>query len=647
MKKEFIINIIIFFGFFVYTSGQNQTNSNIEKQNTDEHVLILLKNATQLVEDYPDSSLQFSEPAYDLAIEKNEQNLKYEAAKLIADACFYINDLTRAIEYYRLAAQHAWEVFGNTSEEYASRISDVGYCFYVLQIYDLAIEHYRQALELFQKADNYQEVSNQINNIGSVYFNWGKYNLSIEYYSRSLKLDLEQADSIAISISYNNIGKVYESWGYYDIAIEHYQNSLQYLADGAHPSRRAVRLSNIGTSFYKMGDYDEALNYLNEALGIDQLVGDREKVAVRNNEIASVLFASGDPSTAIEYNQKALQYFRSVNRKESLSIVLKDMGAFNIALLKYEAAEKFLKESLEIAHEIGSMANEMATLKVLADLYEVQREYKLAMMYHKRYDDLRDTIFNARIHKQLANYRIRYETEKKEQENQLLRRDILFKKRTQRTLIIIGSAIFVVALLLFLLLRLKTRTLKQSRQLHEQEHKLTSLELEKKDLERQNLQDKVFAEKQLNRLQREKYETEIKLKNRELVASTLQLVNKNEVLSEIKDKVNHTQMVSETRAHEIVQIINHNTDSDRNWKHFMLEFEQIHPGFVDRMRRVHPDFSEQFIRLSMLLRMELSTREIAHLLSVSIAAVNKNRQRLRKKLNLEAEANLSDFMKTV
>jgi len=78
-----------------------------------------------------------------------------------------------------------------------------------------------------------------------------------------------------------------------------------------------------------------------------------------------------------------------------------------------------------------------------------------------------------------------------------------------------------------------------------------------------------------------------------------------------------------------------------------MEFEKLNPGFFDRIRNLYPDFSEQFIRLSAFLRIELSTKEIAQLMNVSVAAVNKNRQRLRKKLNLEAEADLKAFMESI
>jgi hypothetical protein len=324
------------------------------------------------------------------------------------------------------------------------------------------------------------------------------------------------------------------------------------------------------------------------------------------------------------------------------------LGRTYLKVPDYEVAESYFLRSSVISQEIGSVSNEMTAYQFLAETFEITGNYKQALVYHKKYDEIKDTIFNIRTHKQLANYRIRYETEKKVNENKLLKKDLLIKTRRQIALNIIGGFMLVSSILLVLFLRLKSRTIRQNRMLYEQDKKMSVLELEKNKLENQHLEDKVFAEKQLNRLQKEKHEAEIQLKNKELVSSTLQLVNKNEVLSEIKEKVNrYNSAIPENAYKDLTELINQNTDFDQNWKRFRLEFDKSNPGFFDRLRNQYPDFSEQFIRLSALLRIDLTTNEIAQLMNVSVAAVNKNRQRLRKKLNLEPKADLSDFMKSI
>jgi len=642
-KDLFFIKPILLFVFSVFYGFTSAQSDNLFDYSSKEEQLIKnqIKKANYYLEVNLDSAIFFGNNAFQNAQQEKQPGLEYEAAKLIADAWFYKDSLASAIDYYRMAADIIKEIDGEYSEKYGARLSDVGYCFSDLGIFDLAIEYYNKSLDIFIASNNRSEIGNQLNNIGTVYFKSGNYNLAIEYLSRTLNYDSKLNDSLALSSSYNNIGKVYEAWAYYDLAIEHYFNSLNLLGERGNDARKAIRLSNIGTSYYRKGILDSALIYINAALKIDQQLNNQFKIAIRYNEIANVFSAMENYADAIDYNQKSLKILQSLNRNKSETIVLTDLGAIYFKNANYQLAEQYLLESLSISKKIGSLADEMSAYRTLIKVYENSGDLQKAIDTHLYYDYLKDSIFNSENHKQLANYRIKYETAKKEKENEILIKDIFIKKRTQRTLIIIGGFLLISVILLFFLSRLKLKTFKQDK-------KLSTLELEKREIEKQHLEDKVFAEKQLNRLQREKYEAEIQLKNRELVSSTLQLVNKNEVLTEIKNKIRHNNsVIPENAYNDLIQLLNQNTDFDQNWKKFRTEFEKINPGFFDRIRHQYPDFSEQFVRLSAFLRIELTTKEIAQLMNVSVAAVNKNRQRLRKKLDLELEADLSTFLKSI
>jgi DNA-binding CsgD family transcriptional regulator len=189
--------------------------------------------------------------------------------------------------------------------------------------------------------------------------------------------------------------------------------------------------------------------------------------------------------------------------------------------------------------------------------------------------------------------------------------------------------------------------LTQNRLLLQQEKKLSALEIDKKASENRILEDRIFAEQQINRLEREKYQAEIKLKNADLASSTLCLINRNEILGEIKAKLKLNQSQNTEIISEIVQLINTNTDIDQEWHKFKTTFENIYPGFFDRLSRNFPQLTDLDIRLSAYLLINLSSREIAGLMNVSIDATNKSRQRLRKKLNLEPESDLAHFLMSI
>lgn len=85
-------------------------------------------------------------------------------------------------------------------------------------------------------------------------------------------------------------------------------------------------------------------------------------------------------------------------------------------------------------------------------------------------------------------------------------------------------------------------------------------------------------------------------------------------------------------------------NDQEDWKLFESYFNSTHQHFMDRLRQQYSDITTGDLRICCLLRMNLSTKEIASLLNVSIRAIELRRYRLRKRLTLEADTNLVDFL---
>ena len=123
----------------------------------------------------------------------------------------------------------------------------------------------------------------------------------------------------------------------------------------------------------------------------------------------------------------------------------------------------------------------------------------------------------------------------------------------------------------------KSKNLKQISVFSVRKQDLARMEIENKEAEN-GMSDRVLAEQQINRLEREKYLAEIDHKNAELASLTICLVNKNEILGEIREKLknnHHTENI-----HEVVQFINSNTDIDQDWLKFQTTFEMCTPDFL-------------------------------------------------------------------
>ena len=127
------------------------------------------------------------------------------------------------------------------------------------------------------------------------------------------------------------------------------------------------------------------------------------------------------------------------------------------------------------------------------------------------------------------------------------------------------------------------------------------------------------------------------------------ILNKNEFISSVKDNLKSISNKSGEDAvskelSRIVHDIEGNLSSDTDWEHFQVHFDKVHGDFSRKFRTANPNLSPQEMKLSAYLRMNLSTKEIANLLNISIRGVEISRYRLRKKLKLDRSLNLQEFI---
>lgn len=136
---------------------------------------------------------------------------------------------------------------------------------------------------------------------------------------------------------------------------------------------------------------------------------------------------------------------------------------------------------------------------------------------------------------------------------------------------------------------------------------------------------------------------EVENKNRELSNAAFNLIRKNEALQSLKD--NLIDAKNEPRAlSKIVREIDAHLEGDHDWEIFEASFNRVHDDFFKRLMHAYPDLTPGDLRLAAYLKMNLSSKEIAPLLNISIRGIENKRYRLRKKLGLSEEANLTEFI---
>ncbi len=150
-------------------------------------------------------------------------------------------------------------------------------------------------------------------------------------------------------------------------------------------------------------------------------------------------------------------------------------------------------------------------------------------------------------------------------------------------------------------------------------------------------------------LRNEKLEADINFKNSELASSAMHLVKKGELVSKMKTELGHvmkgiTSHPAEADLKKIIKSISEDDNMDQEWENFTLHFDKVHSDFISALKEKHPGISNNEVKLCAYLRMNLSTKEIAQLMNISVRGVEVSRYRLRKKLELATEVSLFDYL---
>ncbi len=156
-------------------------------------------------------------------------------------------------------------------------------------------------------------------------------------------------------------------------------------------------------------------------------------------------------------------------------------------------------------------------------------------------------------------------------------------------------------------------------------------------------------ERELIQLRNEKLQADLTFKSKELANSTMSIIKKNEFLMDLKEMLYKQKEQLGSRYPDkyydnLVRKIDDNMSSQDDWKVFDTNFERAHEQFIQKLKDNYPDLTPGDLRLCAFLRMNLSSKEIAPLLGISVRGVENHRYRLRKKLNLDADSNLTEFI---
>ncbi|OFY62846.1 MAG: hypothetical protein A3H98_09765 [Bacteroidetes bacterium RIFCSPLOWO2_02_FULL_36_8] len=303
--------------------------------------------------------------------------------------------------------------------------------------YNIALEYHFKSLYINKGLGDKNGMAASYNNIGSIYKNKGDYDMALKFLYKALTIYEELGDKKGISSAYINIGIIYKSQNEYDKALTLYFKALSIFKELGAKRGIAMSYNNIGIIHKNKGDksrqigdsvkashdYDMAMEFYGKSLSIREKLGDKKGMSETYSNIGNIYADKRDYDKAIEFYFKDLSISEELGNKNGMAGSYYNIGQINTEQKKYKESRQCLNKGLQFSKETGAKEVLMLVYEGLSHLDSTLSNWKSAYTYHKLYAQVKDNIFNEESNKQIADMQTRYETDKKEKENELLRHE--------------------------------------------------------------------------------------------------------------------------------------------------------------------------------------------------------------------------------
>ncbi len=536
--------------------------------------------------------------------------------------------------------------------------------------YDKAMLTANQAIETSNKINYKTGLSGGFNLRGIIQINLGENNKAIIDLDSAISISEMIGDKKGQSAGYGNLGALYYQIGNYDKALEFDLKCLRIDEALNNTTSTAISLLNIAHIYYIQHNYSDAMSYYKKSLEICQGANQYENKLTEINAligISAVLQDKKQLNEAVTWLNKALALSDSIGNKETKAQILETFGIIFKNKNEMEKALENLFEAQNIFKEVGNLFGLIQTNSFIAEVYfikknypecikynqmvleqskqngikEVERDALLALskayyavknfekayQYHEQFTSQNDSILNKEKLKQMSEMQVKYETEEKEKELTILKKEnqvAEYKKYFLYSLLI-----FVCLLAVLLISRQRIKISKQA-ETHRIEQKLVQTELERNKLETQNLH------------------STLELKQTKLLNYTNLIKEKTQILDKMQEELENIRQRNEGReepaAEQLLKTVKESINPEQYWEEFITNFNLVYKDFLDQLKSEFPELTRNELRFCALLKCNLGNKEIANILHISPDSVKKSRTRIRKKFELDASENLTKFI---
>ena len=483
-----------------------------------------------------------------------------------------------------------------------------------------ALEYADESIQLAKKLNSDSSLASAYSSQAKTFLHLGNYSRALEIYQSVIQLAEKIGDRYWQAVAYGNTGSIYYYQRDHANALRYYLKSLDHFAamnasrDHKRMLRKANLLNNIGIIYEETKEYEKATRYYAEALTLSREMKDYEIMADVLNNQGTLARDQGDNALAFQRYNEALKLRKENNDQLGMARSNHNLGTFYLEHMNDDAAaERYLQDAIALGQRISAWQTVSSASSLLYSLYKDEGRHKEALEALELSHRMSDSLFNEQSTRKIAQLEMQFEFDRKQSQLQA-------QQKEKELYFWSGAAVLVLLLvivsLLFVLQRNKTRR--------------SELEQAHLKLEKINLQN------------------DLVLKDKELATNIMYLLNKNELINTISEKVlNIKQQVGPELQGPLQKVV---LDLQSNlqpelWQEFEVRFQQVHEHFYKSLHEKFPDLTPHEVRLCAFLKLNMTTKEISAITHQNAKSIDVARTRLRKKLNLTGtEHNLVTFL---
>ncbi len=655
MIKSFIFSFLIFAVFINLHSTSAAKNKSdslqsvINRQTGIEKAATLNRLGNLLSASNPKKGIQYVTEAYRLS-----KNRDYKTE--IESVSNLVNLYMRARQYDSsdLFVEKGLNLSRNNHDTLRMMefLTNIGWTYYYQGKFSKSLEAFSEAMNQMVLYNQSHPGNNHINkfnfakllnNKAVVYTKMGYYDSAIVLFKQSLEYrEKNHAGPKLIAPTLLNIGSVSFKNKNNKLAVEYFKSALEQYELLKDTTKIASCHSNLGMAFLADGDTAQALTNYKKSLYLRNKIDDRKGKIIVLNNLGMLYLHSGNLPKAYQYLSKALELNKNNRYKSSLAATLLGLGSYYLKTNHYNKALDYGLQSLKVMKQSGYRGSYEEVYQMLSEAYEGIGNNKEALRYYKLHKAIHDSIFNAESRKQYNRLQAQLETAqkekkievlKKEKEKQLLLNRILINK--QRSYFAVIIAIVVIVFIIGFIIWLKRKKDKQIQLQKElvfrKEKELADAELEKSRIKEEELQQSVLY------------------KTKQLSTHALHMMQRNSMLQDIQQAIKDLSKKADIDAQPGFKRINlmiaQSLRSNKDWDVFKLYFAEVNKNFYKHLKEINPNLTTNDQRLCALVKLNMTSKEMASVLNVAPNSIKSSRYRLKKKLGLQQEDDLEGFIR--